>query len=88
MGAYIGRRLLILPVVLIGLSLLIFGMLQMLDPAERASLYVSSPPRTRGALQDIITKYGLDQPVYIQYFSGWAGWFTATWAGQKPPGSP
>lgn len=72
MLAYIGRRLLILPVVLIGLSLLIFGMLQMLDPAERAALYVSSPPRTAHALQDIVTKYGLDKPLYVQYFQ-WLG---------------
>ena len=68
MTVYIGRRLLILPVVLLGLSLLIFGMLQMLDPAERASLYVSSPPKNPAALAEIITKYGLDQPIYIQYF--------------------
>jgi peptide/nickel transport system permease protein len=71
-AAYIGRRLLILPVVLIGLSLLIFGMLQMLDPAERASLYVSSPPRNPRAMQDIVAKYGLDKPIYIQYFQ-WLG---------------
>lgn len=72
MTAYIGRRLLILPVVLIGLSLLIFSMLQMLDPAERASLYVSSPPKNPAALADIIKKYGLDEPVYIQYVH-WLG---------------
>jgi peptide/nickel transport system permease protein len=64
---YIIRRLLILPVIMLGLSLLIFGMLQMLDPAERAVLYVSGPPRTQRALQDIIEKYGLDKPIYVQY---------------------
>ncbi len=72
MLSYISRRLLILPIVLVGLSLLIFGMLQMLDPAERASLYVSSPPKTARALQDIVTKYGLDDPLYVQYFR-WVG---------------
>ena len=72
MTAYIGRRLLILPVVLLGLSLLIFAMLQMLDPAERAALYVSSPPKNARALQDIVDKYGLDQPVYVQY-AQWLG---------------
>jgi peptide/nickel transport system permease protein len=64
---YIMRRLLILPIIMIGLSLLIFAMLQMLDPAERAVLYVSGPPRTQRALQDIIDKYGLDKPIYVQY---------------------
>ena len=64
---YIVRRLLILPLVMIGLSLLIFGMLQMLDPIERAALYVSSPPKNPTALAEIVKKYGLDQPIYIQY---------------------
>lgn len=67
MTRYIIRRLLILPLILIGLSILIFGMLQMLDPAERAALYVSSPPKNPRALQDLIEKYGLDRPIYVQY---------------------
>jgi peptide/nickel transport system permease protein len=67
MSRYIIRRLLILPIVLIGLSVLIFAMLQMLDPIERAALYVSSPPKNPSALADIIKKYGLDEPIYIQY---------------------
>ena len=67
MSRYIIRRILILPVVLIGLSVLIFAMLQMLDPIERAALYVSSPPKNPSALADIIQKYGLDEPIYIQY---------------------
>jgi peptide/nickel transport system permease protein len=72
MAQYIIRRLLILPVIMLGLSLLIFGMLQMLDPAERASLYVSSPPKNARALNDIVQKYGLDKPIYIQY-GQWLG---------------
>ena len=67
MTRYIFRRILILPVVLIGLSVLIFAMLQMLDPIERAALYVTSPPKNPSALADIIKKYGLDEPIYIQY---------------------
>ena len=67
MTRYVIRRLLILPIVLIGLSVLIFAMLQMLDPVERAALYVSSPPKNPSALADIIQKYGLDQPIYLQY---------------------
>jgi peptide/nickel transport system permease protein len=67
---YIIRRLLILPVVLIGLSVLIFGMLMFLDPVERAALYVTSPPKTSEALQAIVQKYGLDKPIYVQ-FGNW-----------------
>jgi len=66
---YIIRRLLILPIVIFGLSILIFGMLQFLDPVERAALYVSDIPRTPEALQAIIDKYGLDQPIYVQYWN-------------------
>jgi peptide/nickel transport system permease protein len=70
MTNYIIRRLIILPFVLLGLSIMIFAMLQLLDPVERAALYVSNPPKTATALQDIIHKYGLDQPIYVQ-FENW-----------------
>src|SRR5689334_3764136 len=69
MLAFIIRRLLILPITLVGLSLLIFAMLQALDPAERAILYVSGPPKTEGALQAIIQKYGLNDPIPVQYWN-------------------
>jgi len=69
MTSYIIRRILILPITLFGLSLLIFLMLQLLDPSERAVLYVSQPPKTAEALQQVIHKYGLDQPVPVQYWN-------------------
>src|SRR5438132_935200 len=72
MIGYIIRRLLILPITLIGLSVLIFIMLQFLDKAERAALYVSGPIRTQDQLARIEHKYGFDRPVYEQYFT-WFG---------------
>lgn len=72
MTRYIIRRLLILPLVIFGLSVMIFGMLMTLDPVERAALYVTSPPKNPEALQAIIQKYGLNQPIYIQY-KDWIG---------------
>lgn len=69
MGRYIVRRLLILPVVLIGLSFIIFGMISFLDPAERASLYLTQPPKTQAALDLLIRTYGLDQPLPVQYWN-------------------
>jgi ABC-type dipeptide/oligopeptide/nickel transport system permease component len=68
---FIIRRLLAVPFVLIGLSIMIFAMLMLLNPIERATLYVTSPPRTPDAMQAIIEKYGLDQPIYVQF----AHWF-------------
>src|SRR5437870_7307007 len=72
MTGYILRRLLILPVTLIGLSLLILAMLQLLDPAQRAAMYLTGPPKTTEALHEIEHKYGFDQPIYIQY-ANWLG---------------
>jgi peptide/nickel transport system permease protein len=72
MTRYVIRRLLILPFTLLGLSVLVFALLQLLDPGERAVLYVTSIPKTQQALDDIVHKYGLDQPIYVQYLN-WLG---------------
>jgi dipeptide transport system permease protein len=66
MIAFIFRRLLLLPFVALGVSMLIFSLTQFLTPAMRASLYIHDP-RQLAALPDIIRKYHLDQPVYVQY---------------------
>ena len=66
MTAFIVRRLLLLPLVAIGVSMLIFTLLQFLTPAMRASLYIHDPKQL-GAIPEIIRKYHLDQPVYVQY---------------------
>lgn len=68
MIAYILRRLMILPIIILGVTILIFGMMSFLDPGQRASLYVSAIPKGAGELEKIIEKYGLDDPVPIQYF--------------------
>jgi peptide/nickel transport system permease protein len=49
------------------ISVLIFAMLQLLDPTERAVMYSIEPPKSDRALQDLVEKYGLDQPLHIQY---------------------
>jgi len=68
MTAYIIRRLLILPVIIFGVTILIFLMLMLLSPVERATLYVSDVPRTADDIQEIIDRYGLDDPLPIQYW--------------------
>lgn len=72
MAAYIIRRLLIMPLIVLGVTILIFSMLQLLSPYDRASLYVQDVPRRAGAIDEIIEKYGLDDPIPIQYFR-WLG---------------
>ncbi len=68
MTAYIIRRLIQLPITMLGVTLLIFAMLQLLTPVERSALYVQSIPHHEGAIDAIIRKYGLDQPFYVQYW--------------------
>ena len=73
MTTYIIRRLLLVPVLLFGVTILIFGMLQFLTPVERSALYVHDIPKNPAAIQGIITKYDLDKPVYIQYWNWLVG---------------
>jgi len=68
MTTYIIRRLLLVPVLLFGVTWLIFGMLQFLSPVERSALYVRDIPKNDKALDGIIKTYGLDKPVYVQYW--------------------
>jgi peptide/nickel transport system permease protein len=62
-----------MPVLLIGVTMLIFLMLSMLTPYERASLYVADIPKRQGAIEGIIEKYGLDDPIPVQYWNWMVG---------------
>lgn len=66
MGAYVARRFLLLPLVAFGVTVLIFALLQLVSPAQRAALFVTDVKQL-AALDNVIRKYGLDQPVYVQY---------------------
>jgi len=68
MTTYIIRRLLLVPVLLFGVTVLIFAMLQFLSPVERSALYVRDIPKTDKAIEGIIKKYGLDKPLPVQYW--------------------
>lgn len=68
MTNYIIRRLLLVPVLLFGVTIIIFGMLQFLGPVERSALYVKDFPKNENQIRGIIRKYGLDRPIYEQYW--------------------
>jgi len=68
MTSYIIRRLLLVPVLLFGVTMIIFGMLQFLGPVERSALYVRDFPKNEKQIEGIIKKYGLDRPIYEQYW--------------------
>jgi peptide/nickel transport system permease protein len=65
---YIIRRLLLVPVLLFGVTIMIFLMMQMLQPVERAALYVRDIPHSPKAIDGLIKRLGFDQPVYVQYW--------------------
>jgi peptide/nickel transport system permease protein len=73
MLSYIIRRLLILPLILAGVSILIFAMLSLLTPYERAALYVKDIPKRPGAIDAVIEKYGLGDPIPLQYWHWMVG---------------
>jgi len=63
---FIARRLLQLPVVLLALSLLIFGMMQFLTPEQRAATYVRTEQQAKN-IDLIIRQYNLDKGFWAQY---------------------
>jgi peptide/nickel transport system permease protein len=67
--AYIIRRLLILPLILIGVTLIIFAMIWSLGPDKLLGSYIKSPEALKSpdAKERIIKKYGLDQPMPVMY---------------------
>jgi peptide/nickel transport system permease protein len=68
MIAYIVRRMLLLPVLLFGVTIFVFLILSFLPPTMRASLYLQDIPKSPDAMERIVKKYGLDQPLHIQYW--------------------
>lgn len=73
MTTYIIRRLLLVPLLLFGVTILIFGMLQFLDPDERVALYIRGDPKSDAQVDSFIKKYCLDCPIYIQYYNWLVG---------------
>lgn len=63
---FIFKRLLMLPLVMLGVTALLFSIIQFLSPDMRAALYIKDP-RQMAHLDQIIHKYGLDKPVPVQY---------------------
>lgn len=67
MTNYIIRRLLLIIPVLIGVSIIIFIILSLFSPEQRAAVFVTDVKQLRN-IQSVIKKHGLDAPIYVQYF--------------------
>ncbi|MFH0821806.1 MAG: ABC transporter permease [Pseudomonadota bacterium] len=68
MGFYIGKRLLLMIPVLIGITVISFSVMKM-APGDPTSLLTDlNPNMNEEAIKRIRAHYGLDQPWYVQYF--------------------
>jgi peptide/nickel transport system permease protein len=65
---FIIRRILIMPFILFGVTVLIFAMISLLSPSDRAALYVRDIPKNEAVMTGVIKRYGLDRPIYEQYW--------------------
>ncbi|MDE2510542.1 MAG: hypothetical protein KGL74_05420, partial [Elusimicrobia bacterium] len=63
---FILKRLAFLPLVMFGVTVLLFASLQYLSPEMRASLYVKDP-RQLAQLDAVIEKYHLKDPVLLPF---------------------
>lgn len=69
MTSYIARRLLLIPVMIVGLSLLIFAILQLLSPYQRLTSFIDNPSKLSiDQMEEIIREVGLRDPAYKQYY--------------------
>ena len=75
---YIGRRLLQSVPLLIGVSVIGFGLMH-LAPGGPLAVYTLNPTITNQDIERIRVVLGLDQPVHIQYLKWATGMFTGNW---------
>jgi len=64
MRAFLIRRILLVIPTLVGVTLLIFAVLQFFSPEQRAVILMSKPGAN---IHDVVREFGLDQPVWVQY---------------------
>ncbi len=80
MLSYIAKRLIAIPFTLLALSLLIFSLTTFLSPAERAAVFISNPDELQYVdMQELISRYGLDEPFHVQYLKWLKGVLSGDW---------
>ena len=75
---FIGKRLLMAVPLLIGVSIIAFGMMH-LAPGGPLSLYTKNIYYSAEDIERIKVSLGLDQPLHIQYLKWSYGIFTGNW---------
>jgi ABC-type dipeptide/oligopeptide/nickel transport system permease component len=64
---YIIRRLILMILVLIGVSLLVFAIMMLIPPGQRVGIYVHGEKVSPAQMEALIEKYGLRDPFPVQY---------------------
>ncbi len=78
MLAYIGRRIVQAIPLLVGVSIIGFGLMH-LAPGGPLAVYTLNPTITIQDIERIKVIFGLDQPVHIQYLKWATGMFSGNW---------
>lgn len=87
MSRYILRRLSIAIPLLVGVSIIGFGLMY-LAPGGPLAVYTLNPTVTAQDLERIKKAFGLDQPIHVQYFKWAAGIATFNWGNSFFGGRP
>lgn len=69
---FILRRLAALPLVMLGVTMLVVLLMQLIPPQQRAAAFIKNPQQLRN-IDLIVREKGLDQPVYVQYWHWLSG---------------
>ena len=65
---FIIRRLLLMVLILVGVTVIVFSIMMLLPPGQRVSVYVQDERVNNQQLEALIEKYGLDDPAPVQYW--------------------
>ncbi|MCK5198095.1 MAG: ABC transporter permease, partial [Spirochaetales bacterium] len=65
---YIIRRLLLMVLVLVGVSLIVFAIMMLIPEGQRVAIYVKGEKVRESQMESLIEKYGLRDPAPVQYF--------------------
>jgi peptide/nickel transport system permease protein len=77
-GRFLVNRLAQSAVLLVGVSVIGFALMH-LAPGGPLAMYTLNPTVTAQDIERIKVQFGLDQPVWVQYFKWAAGVFTGNW---------
>jgi peptide/nickel transport system permease protein len=71
MFRYVIKRVLVLPLILLVLSVLVFSLTMFLSPYERLAVFVPNADSVSARIpfDELVSRYGLDRPFYVQYWT-------------------